>query len=89
LAGYSYLRNGALEMMRLPSGRQVFHEYDEAGRAKRVIGYAARVESARLIHLAISAEPAPMVNSARMRRSRETEGAPASILATRDWLDPN
>lgn len=34
--GYSYLRNGSLDMMRLPSGRQVFHEYDDAGRAKRV-----------------------------------------------------
>jgi len=51
--------------------------------------YAARVESARLIHLAMSAEPAPMVKSERMRRSRETEWSPASILATRDWLDPN
>ena len=54
------------------------------GKGKRMTGYAAR-----FLHLAISAEPAPMVNSERMRRSRETEWSPASILATRDWLDPN
>src|SRR5262245_25046169 len=30
---------------------------------------------------------APSANRDRMRRSRETDGSPASILATRDWLD--
>ncbi len=54
-----------------------------------IYGYAARLVSARLIHLAISAEPAPMVNRDLMRRSRETELSPASILPTRDWLDPS
>ena len=46
--------------------------------------YAARVVSARLIHFAMSAERAPIAKRDLMRRSRETEGAPASILATRD-----
>src|SRR3990170_704376 len=30
---------------------------------------------------------APRVRSERTRRSRETDGSPVSILATRDWLD--
>jgi hypothetical protein len=31
---------------------------------------------------------APAANSARMIKSSDTDGSPASIFATRDWLDP-
>src|SRR3990172_5323112 len=31
----------------------------------------------------------PMASRERIRRSMETEGSPASILATRDWLEPS
>lgn len=50
--------------------------------------YAARLVSALLIHFAISAELAPILNRDRTSRSRETERSPASIFAIRDWLDP-
>jgi len=35
-----------------------------------------------------SCRVAPAAMSARTIRSSETDGSPASILATRDWLDP-
>ena len=46
--------------------------------------YAARMVSARLIHLAMSVAVAPMVRSDRMIKSSDTERSAASILATRD-----
>lgn len=51
--------------------------------------YAARFVSARRIHFAIAAGLAPMRSSDFTKRSRETDRSPASILATRDWLDPS
>src|SRR5712692_2031532 len=48
--------------------------------------YAAR-DSLFAIALAISFFFAPAANSARIKRSTETAGSLASILATRDWLD--
>ena len=51
--------------------------------------YAARSCSARLIHLAISVAVAPIVSNDRIIRSSDTDRSAASILATRDWLDPN
>ena len=35
-AGYTYLRNGALASMRMPSSRVVSFGYDDLGRANRV-----------------------------------------------------
>ena len=66
---------------------QIFHAADGAGVDPSRIFlavYAARPVPARLIHLAISVAVAPMVSSDRIMRSSDTEGSPASILATRD-----
>lgn len=41
--GYRYMRNGALERMLLPSGREVRYEYDDAGREKRVLSSGQEV----------------------------------------------
>src|SRR5258708_40011416 len=48
--------------------------------------YVAR-DSLFAIALAISFFFAPAANSARIKRSSETAGSLASILATRDWLE--
>lgn len=52
--------------------------------------YAARPfllrTSPRMV-LAKSLELAPRSRSELTRRSMDTDGSPASILATRDWLD--
>jgi hypothetical protein len=54
------------------------------GKNTTIAAYAARGVA---IILESSRSEAPSVMRERMRRSRETEESPASILATRDWLD--
>lgn len=51
--------------------------------------YAARFGSAFLINLAISPGAAPIASNERTIKSSDTERSPASILATRDWLECN
>lgn len=51
--------------------------------------YAARSVWARRIHLAMAVGLAPMRSNDWTRRYKETDRSPASILVTRDWLEPN
>jgi len=51
--------------------------------------YAARGVSTRLISFAISPGVAPIANSDRTIKSTVTDRSAASILATRDWLEPS
>ena len=47
------------------------------------------LQAARFTRFAMSALLAPSTSNVRIIKSIETDLSPASILATRDWLDPN
>src|SRR5437773_2224606 len=78
---------------RLPRGHQKKRESSDIGTILEKLDpqkdpYAARRVVAPPIARAMSLFVAPMARSERTRRSILTVASPASIFATRDWLEP-